>query len=201
MKWLGLTGSIATGKTTVAQILRKSGYPVVDADQLAREVVASGSAGFKKIVEVFGTSIVQENGELNRKQLGNVIFADSTKRLELEQLVHPLVQERAKQLRQSLEKDGHAFAFYDVPLLFEKNLQANFDDIVVVACSPEIQLERLMKRNGYTQSEAKERINAQVAIEEKIKNANFVIWNNGSLDELSTHTVSFLKTLKKNHSR
>lgn len=196
MKWIGLTGSIATGKSTVAEILKKNGYPVVDADQIAREVVAVGTEGFKKIVKTFGRTIVQKDGQLNRSELGALVFSDSQKRSELERIVHPLVQERTAQIRKELESKNIKMAFYDVPLLYEKGLQKNFDAVVVVAASAQVQLERLVKRNGLTMAQATDRIRSQLSIAEKTALADYIIWNDGDMKDLEFETTQCLNKLK-----
>ena len=196
MKWVGLTGSIATGKTTVAEIFKKNGYPVVDADLIAREVVAVGTEGFKKIVKSFGRTIVRDDGELDRKKLGDIVFANPEKRFELERITHPLVQARAAQLRNELESKNVKMAFYDVPLLYEKNLQDNFDAVVVVASSAQVQLERLMKRNNLSRSQAADRVSSQMSIAEKTAVADYVIWNDGAMRDLEFETAECLKRLK-----
>lgn len=195
MIWVGLTGGIASGKSTVAGILAQSGYEVVDADFLAREVVKSQSSGFEKIVKLFGRTIVQADGELDRKKLGDIVFSDPQKRLELENITHPLIQKRVEEIKKNIEKRGDALAFYDVPLLFEKKLEKNFDAIVVVASSQEQQIQRLMKRNNLEQGQAKARIQAQIPIEAKVKLTEYVIWNSGSLEDLTQKTLECVKKL------
>lgn len=195
MLWIGLTGGIATGKSTVALRLRSKGFAVIDADVIAKEVVASGTPGLKKIVDVFGRSVLGPQGELDRSRMANDIFSDLTKRKQLEAIVHPLVQEKVRLLRQSLELKGCGLAFYDVPLLYEKNLTEQFDAVVVVACSAQKQMERLMARNGIDRMAASARIGSQIPILEKVSLANFVIWNDGSLEDLEADIDRFLQKL------
>ena len=196
MKWIGLTGGIATGKTTVAEMLRKNGYPVVDADAIAREVVARGTPGFKKIVDKFGRFYVQADGDIDRKRLGQAVFDDPLKRQDLEHITHPLIQEKVRQIRAALEAKGHAIAFYDVPLLYEKNLEPQFDSVVVVACSAPTQLDRLIKRNKLSRGAAASRVASQIPILDKVGKANFVIWNDGAQKDLDFEFAEFLKKLK-----
>lgn len=195
MKWIGLTGGIASGKSTVAGLLQKNGYVVVDADVIARDVVARGSVGLKKVIDTFGRIYLKEDGELDRKKLGQLIFDNSEKRLELERIIHPLVQEKVKEIRAELEKKGTQIAFYDVPLLFEKKLQSQFDATVVVACSSHVQMERLMRRNGLSKSAAAARIGSQLPIMDKAMEADYVIWNDGALKDLEFEVSEFLKKL------
>lgn len=196
MRWWGLTGGIATGKSSVAARLRASGVPVVDADIIAREVVARGTPGLRKIVEVFGRSVVQEDGNLDRAKMATDIFSDLEKRRRLEAIVHPLVQQRFRELRAQLEAQNVPLAFYDVPLLYEKDLADQFEGVVVVACSAQKQLERLMARNGLSKSEAAARIGSQMSLMDKAAQANHVIWNDGTLADLDAEVVRLLEKLQ-----
>lgn len=201
MKWIGLTGGIATGKSTVSRILVESGCPVVDADQLAREVVAVGSPGLLKTVEEFGTDILLDDGQLDRKKLGQLIFSNPEKRARLEKIIHPLVRALAKQKRNDLERAGYSLAFYDVPLLFEKQMQSQFDIIVVVGCSAELQVKRLMEREGLTKDEADRRVQSQISISDKIKWANEVLDNSGTIENLRAQVKDLLKRLGESETK
>ncbi|MCM2282897.1 MAG: dephospho-CoA kinase, partial [Bdellovibrionaceae bacterium] len=161
MKWIGLTGGIATGKSTVARILREHGFPVVNADELARQAVANGTPAFDAVVARFGNVVVAADGDLDRKKLGEVVFQDSRARADLEAIVHPVVRAEQRRLRDELAASGASLAFYDVPLLFEKNLDADFDASVAVICDEATQLSRLVARDGYSLDEAKRRIASQ----------------------------------------
>lgn len=184
MLWIGLTGGIATGKSTVSRLLREKGYPVVDADLLAREAVQIGTKANLEITRVFGPDAVLEGGELNRARIGQIVFSDPAKRLELEAIIHPEIRRLAAERRKSLSEQGVAVAFYDVPLLFEKNMQELFDQIVVVASSPELQKLRMMARDGFSAAEADKRLSAQLPIAEKVAGADFVIENESTLEDL-----------------
>lgn len=196
MKWIGLTGGIATGKSTVSQILKQQGYPIVDADQIAREVVAPKTVGLAQIQKVFGYEVMTDSGELNRKKLGQIVFDDIEKRLKLEKIIHPLVQERVKEIRNDLASRGHKLAFYDVPLLFEKGLQAQFDLTVCVACSDETQLKRLMSRDQLDSKAALARIKSQMSLSQKISLSDHVIWNDGNLIDLEYQVNDALIKIK-----
>ena len=195
MRWIGLTGSIGAGKSTVARLLRKSGYAVIDADALAHETLLPGTEVFEKIKAKVGAEILSPTGEIDRRALGQKVFADASLKAWLEQLVHPLVQEKVRSLRTQLEMSGTLIAFYEVPLLFEKNLENQFDKVVVVWVSPEVQAERLFRRNSWSKEEIANRNQAQLKTEEKIKRADFTINNDGSLAELEIQVQDLIKKL------
>lgn len=197
MKWVGLTGGIATGKSTVAKILRDQGLPVIDADSLAREVVAPESDGLKKVVSAFGRGVLSSDGSLDRAALGKIIFSDLDQRLKLESILHPLIQERKNSERLRLEREGAILAFYDVPLLFEKNLENDFDATVLVYSSPGEQRARLRERDALSDEQIEARMNSQLPIDDKVKRANFVIFNRGGLSDLKSAVQSVLNELSK----
>lgn len=180
---IGLTGSIATGKSTVSRMLKEKGYPIVDADEISRLVVEPGSPVLTSIAEAFGTDVLLSDGSLNREKLGSLIFNDKDKREKLNGIIHPAV--RAEMIRQKeewLEKEANTIIM-DIPLLFESKLHSYVDKIIVVSAAPAIQRERLMARNGYSAEEADARINSQLPIAEKENGADAVIDNNGTLKE------------------
>ncbi|HVK62213.1 MAG TPA: dephospho-CoA kinase [Bdellovibrionales bacterium] len=192
MIWIGLTGGIATGKSTVSRVLIERGYAVVDADLLAREAVQVGSDAQLEVARVFGPDAVLANGELNRKKIGEIVFSDQTKLKILENIIHPKVRALALARKQELQDKGFKLAFYDVPLLFEKGMKDFFDRVLVVACDPKIQRERLINRDGMTGDEADRRIASQIPIDEKVKLADDVILNNGTRDELVRAVDTYL---------
>lgn len=195
MLWIGLTGGIACGKSSVSRLLRQRGYAVIDADELAREVAQKGTPAHSEIVTAFGPDSVACDGELNRAKIAQVVFSDRTRLAELERIIHPRVRALSDQRRKELEARGEKMAFYDVPLLFEKKLAPLFDRVVAVVCRPELQKERLMARNSLSADEAGRRISAQLPLAEKAKLAHHVIENNGSLEELETAVDRFLDSL------
>lgn len=197
MLWVGLTGGIGSGKSTVSGILKKAGIPTVDADALARLALGPGSPGETEVLSHFGAENIRAaDGTIDRKKLGALVFENPKELLWLESVVHPLVQEQTRLARSRFEKAGHPMAFYDVPLLFEKNLRAQFDRVVVVGCSLETQVRRLAARNSLNEEESLLRIRAQMDLKEKMQQADDVIWNEGSLYELELQVQQLIQKLK-----
>lgn len=196
MKWIGITGNLGSGKSTVSKMIRSLGYPVIDADQMARQALEPGSPLLQPIKERFGNEVFNAEGELDRKRLGQKVFNSKEDLLWLEALVHPEVQRRVKHLRGELETKGVELAFYDVPLLFEKGLQKNFDKTVVVTSRQETLIARVSARDKLDEREILARLSHQIPMEEKEKMADDVIPNNGSLAELEDEVKSFIRRLK-----
>ena len=195
MRWIGLTGGLGTGKSTVAKILREQGFPVFDADEVAKAVVRAGTPGLKLVVKEFGQDYLNRDGELNRSKLAQLVFSKPETLLKLEAIIHPLVQEEVQKLRDHHKSQGHKIAFYDVPLLFEKKLKG-FDAVVVVTASPENQRERLLARNSWSDEEIQRRLRNQVPLAEKIDQADYVINNDGTVEELKAAVTDLLKKLR-----
>jgi dephospho-CoA kinase len=179
---VALTGGIATGKSYCLAQFAAFGVPTIDADRLARDAVAPGSASLRAIVERFGTDVLQTDGALDRAALGRIVFADRTARADLEAIVHPEVYQRIREWYVRLPPGGR-IAIADIPLLFETGHQHHFDRVVVCACSPEEQLRRLMVRDGLPAADARARLAAQWPIEEKVARADHVITTDGSFAE------------------
>lgn len=197
MKWIGLTGGIATGKSSAAAVIRGLGYPVLDADQLAKQSVQKGSEALTKITQTFGQDLILENGELDRSKMGKLVFTDVVKREQLENIIHPWIKNEVLKQKEALSAAGTVdLAFYDVPLLFEKNMESSFDLIVLVYCPESVQLSRLMQRNSLSQIEARLRIDSQISIEEKKTKSDFVIDNSGSFSDLEDAVKLTLKKIK-----
>ncbi len=180
---IGLTGSIASGKSTVAKMLKEYGLPIVDADVVARLVVEPGTPTLKKIAEAFGEEVLTAKGEMDRTKVGELIFHDENKRQTLNNIIHPAI--RAEMLRQKEEHlaNGANTVIMDIPLLFESKLQHFVDKILVVTVSEDTQLKRLMERNQLSEEDALVRIRSQSPLSEKERGADAVIYNNGSIDE------------------
>ncbi|MCL6487597.1 MAG: dephospho-CoA kinase [Alicyclobacillus mali] len=182
-KIIGLTGGIGTGKSTVSQMLRDLGAFVVDADVWARRVVEPGSDGLRAIVEAFGDEVLQPDGTLDRKRLGVIVFQDEDKRLKLNQIVHPRVQQGMwQETADYWQQHPGEPVVWDVPLLIEGTAKRFVDEIVVVYASPTTQLRRVMERDGLSEEEAMRRIRAQMPIDEKRAIATHIIENDGPLE-------------------
>ena len=182
--FIGLTGGIASGKSTVAARFRALGVPIVDADQLAREVVESGSDALHEIVHVFGPDVLDESGSLDRKKLGAVVFDDAEARKTLERITHPRIAALSMQRMAQLATSGAPYGLYEAALLVENGAHRAMNGLVVVACKPETQLARVMARDGLDADAAKARLAAQMPLAEKLAAATWVIWNDGDRSTL-----------------
>lgn len=177
---IGLTGGIAAGKSTVADFWKSLGAIEIDADLLAREAVAPASQGLKSVVDLFGEGVLNTDGSLDRTALGSVIFDNPGKRAQLEGIVHPLVQFKAKELLKAYENE--AFVIYNVPLLVEANVDLPFDTVVTVEAPESTRLDRLVKERGLTELEAKSRIASQASAAERANRADHILNSNQPLN-------------------
>ena len=180
---VGLTGSIASGKSTISNMLKEKGYPIIDADLVARLVVEPGATSLLEIEHVFGAAVMNEDGTLNRDALGKLIFNDPSKRKQLNDLMHPAIRSEMLRQRDEIFESGQKTLIMDIPLLFESRLQHFVDKILVVSVTEEMQLKRLMNRNSLSKEEATSRIQSQLPISEKEKGADAVIYNNGTIEQ------------------
>lgn len=177
---IGLTGGVATGKSTVAKMFQQCGATVIDADLLARQVVEPGKPAWRAIVKTFGKTVLNPDRSLNRQALGAIVFRHPAKRLTLEAIIHPRVaREQAKLTKQAAQTDPHAVVIYDVPLLFEAGIDKRVDQTLVVIADRTTQVSRLKKRNGLSRADALRRINSQMPLVRKIRQADHVL--NGTL--------------------
>ncbi|MEX1031107.1 MAG: dephospho-CoA kinase [Paenibacillaceae bacterium] len=189
---IGLTGGIASGKSTVSSYLVAMGAVLIDADQIAREVVLPGSPALGKIKQLFGSSVITDEGTLNRKKLGEHIFANELSRKQLEGILHPEIRAIMKQRMNELEADNpRRLVVVDVPLLFESGLASMFEMVMLVYVPREVQLERLMNRDGLSRVQAEARLEAQMPIEQKIQLADFIIDNSGTPEETGVQVQRF----------
>jgi dephospho-CoA kinase len=175
----GLTGGLASGKSSVAAHWRARGLPVIDADAVAREVVAPGSSALDEIVQAFGPSMVQD-GALDRRRLAAVVFSNPDARRQLESITHPRIERRRAELLANLEAAGEPLVCYEVPLLFEKNMEARLRPVVVVTVPEPLQIARARARDGSSEDEVRARLAAQLSLEAKAARADHVIDNSGS---------------------
>ncbi len=194
---LGVTGGIATGKTTVVRMLEKLGAPVIDYDLLARKVVEPGEPAWKDIVGYFGEEILFKDRSLDRKKLSDIVFQDVEKRKILESFTHPRIYEASeRRVEKIVEKDPNAIIQLDIPLLIEQNLQNMVHKVLVVYIPRETQIERLIERDRISREAAVDRLGAQLPIDEKLDWADFVINNEGSLEETKKQVEDLWQALK-----
>lgn len=181
MRRVGLTGGIATGKSHVRAVFEALGVPTIDADVLAHKAVEPGSATFEAVKTRFGPAVLDRTGGLDRRKLGSVVFADAQARKDLEAIIHPEVVEAIDRWFSSLDAQAHPFAIADVPLLYEAGRERDYDIVIVTACELPTQIRRVMARDSITEAEARQRIAAQLPIEEKVRRADHVIRTDGLL--------------------
>lgn len=191
-KVIGLTGGIASGKSTVSELLSVFGFKVVDADKAAREAVKKGSKGLAQVREVFGDEAIDENGEMNRRYMGDLVFNHPEKRLELNAIIHPIVRDIMEEEKQEYLKQGYN-VIMDIPLLFENELENTVDEVWVVYTSESIQMDRLMQRNNLSLEDVKARVYSQISIDKKSRMADHVIDNLGDKLELKQNLERLLE--------
>ena len=190
---VGLTGGVASGKSTVSAMLAELGAVVIDADLLAREVVERGTPGLARVVEEFGEELLTADGDLDRPAMGRLVFGDEERRRRLEAIVHPLVFERYAEIEGSAPADG--VVVHDIPLLAESGRADTFDEVVVVDVPTELQVERMVRDRDWTEDEARSRIAAQATREQRLAIATIVVDNAGSLDDLRVRVAEVWEQL------
>ena len=198
MRIIGLTGGIASGKSTVARLLERRGAVVIDADQLSRDVVAPGEPAYCAIVAAFGNAILNEDQTINRTALGRLVFSSSEARQRLENITHPAIGKRAEEKLAELKRAGAPLVIYMAPLLIEAGATARVDDIWVVYLDRETQLKRVMERDGVTREEALQKVAAQMPMEEKRLYGSVVIDNCGSPAELEEQVIELWEKEMRN---
>ncbi len=196
MKVIGLTGGIATGKSTVSRMLVEAGLAVLDADLIAREVVQVGEPAYKEIVQAFGSEILARDGSIDRQLLGRLIFAEPSLRQCLNQITHPRIMETIKDRLALFRAQGTPLVILDIPVLFETGMEAMVDEVWVVACDEDIQARRLQNRDGLSPGEVRARLRAQMPLAEKIKSAQRVIDNSLDIDHTRQQVVSLVRSLQ-----
>ena len=195
LKVLGLTGGIGSGKSTVARLVAELGVPVLDADQLAREVVEPGRPALAEVAAAWPRAIGPD-GRVDRKRLADIVFADAAERVRLEAITHPRIQALADERLAELAAKGHALAIYEASLLVESGRYKDFDGLVVVTASPETQLERLLARGDLTEAAAQARIDAQLPLLAKVRVATHLVDNDGELAATKEQVERLVASLK-----
>ncbi|CAM4162911.1 dephospho-CoA kinase [Lacicoccus alkaliphilus] len=193
-KVIGLTGGIASGKSTASAYIEEQGFKVLDADVYARKVTEKGSPGYHKIIDAFGAHILDDDEEIDRAALGKIIFNDPEERQKLNQISHPEIRRMMNADQEAFIKEDHVFL--DIPLLFENGLDKKCDLTVTVYVTRENQLDRLMSRNGLNEADAAARINSQMSLDEKKALSDRVFDNNGEEENLFRQIDEFLKELQ-----
>jgi dephospho-CoA kinase len=191
-----LTGGIGSGKSSVAEIFRDEGIPVIDADIVAREAVAPGSRGLREVAATFGPQVLTQKGELDRVRLGQLVFRIEDARRSLEAIIHPIVRGLVDQRIRALTAQGHDLICYEIPLLFETNQQEKYRPVVVVVTDVKTQLERVMKRDHLSQIDAQARIDAQISLDRKRELADICILNDSSRHELGRRALDALERVR-----
>lgn len=193
---VGLTGGIASGKSTVSRIFQENGVPVVCADDLARRAVEQGSSGLEEIRRVFGIGVFDAQGELDRAAMAKIVFQDKEARKLLESIIHPAVSREKDRILAELESQGHEIVIVDVPLLYESSWQRSFDLVIVAYAPRDVQQQRLIQRDHMSPQEAQARLEAQMDIDEKKRLADRVIDNTGDLEHTRLQVENVLRQLR-----
>ena len=188
---VGVTGSIACGKSEFCNILRELGYLVIDCDEISHDVIKKGRVAYYEVIYEFGEDILNNEKEINRKRLGKIVFDDLDKKRKLEEIIHPKVIKEIKKYKKE------PLVFFEVPLLFESHMENLFDRIIVIGASFNNQVKRLMIRNGLTQSEAMDRILSQILVKDKMDRADYKVYNDKTLIELRKMATDIANDIKK----
>ena len=196
MKTFGLTGGIACGKSNVTKTFRANGIPIVDADVIARELVIPGANVWGMIRAMFGHHYLNEDETLNRSKLGALVFRDAQALYNLNSIMAPAISLESNRQIKAWHDAGHNIVGYDAALIIEQGNANKYRPLIVVGCAPEIQLKRLMKRNGLTEDEARARINSQMPFADKVKHANYIITTDGSKEDSVQQTLKIIKLLQ-----
>jgi dephospho-CoA kinase len=197
---VGLTGGIASGKSTVSKMFEQAGIPVICADELAREVVRPGSQGLAEIRRIFGPEVLDEKGNLDREAMARLVFQDQSKRKVLESIIHPRVEEEQNKILNALEAQGHSIVVVDVPLLYEVEWERFVDLVIVVYAPRSAQEERLRNRDGMSSDDARSRLDAQMPIEDKRRRADRLVDNGKTLEHTRQQVERLVDELKETAS-
>jgi len=196
MRVFGLTGGIGSGKSTVAAMFRDEGIPVVDADRIARDVTAPGQYAYLEIVHRFGREILRDDGEIDRKRLGEIVFGDPVRRAELEEVTHPRIVEGIAYALHRLDAEGHPVAIVEAALIHEKGRRGMFEAVIGIRCERDLQVRRLMERDGIPEETALLRLSAQMDADRKANASDYVIDNSGDLESTRAQVRALAARLK-----
>lgn len=196
MKRIGLTGGIGSGKSTVAKVLAEQGFPIIDADKIAREIVEPGQPALAELALKFGDEIINDDGSLNRQALANIAFADEESRQALNNITHPRINARTEELFAEAEAAGKEAAVWDMPLLIDQGYQDRVDTVIVVDVDAETRVKRLVEHRGLDEDDARRRIASQVDDETRRKAAHYIVDNNGELEVLEPQVLSIVEKIK-----
>jgi dephospho-CoA kinase len=195
MRVFGLTGNIGSGKSTVGAMLREAGIPVLDADRISREVTAPGGRAYDAVVQAFGRGIVRDDGSIDRKRLGEIVFADPASRERLEKITHPAILEAMKEALAGIEREGHRAAVVEATLIHESGRKGLFEAVISVTCDRETAISRIAARGGLSRGQAEARLRAQMDAGRKADASDYVIDNSGTLDETRRQVVALAGVL------
>jgi len=199
---VGLTGGIASGKSTIADMFKREGAYIIDIDMVSRDVVKPGRPAWQEVVHIFGKEVLNEDQTLNRKKVGDIVFSDAGKRKKLEKIIHPkITAEKLRQIGEIEAQNKRAIVIVDMPLLIETDKQDTVDKVVLVYASPRNQIERLVKRDGLSLEEAHKRLASQMPIENKKKYAHYIINNEEPLEEVQKTVIEIFRELKKEEAQ
>ena len=197
---VGITGAIGTGKSEVCRILRERGYPVIDADQVARHLTETSEKIRRALRQRFGPSVFDEQGELKRRELARVVFSDAEALRDLNAIVHPAMIAAIREEMERLAKENGLAVFVEAAVIYEARMEGLFDVVVTVAADLPTAVRRVARRNGLSEEDVWERYRSQIPLEEKIRRADYVIWNNGTLQDLEREVERFLRWLEERRS-
>jgi dephospho-CoA kinase len=197
MRVIGLTGGIGSGKTTVARLFLEEKIPVVDADRISREVTSPGHPAYEEIVRHFGQEVLRSDGRIDRKKMGAIVFGDPGKRTALEAITHPRIAEGIRKAVSALAAGGHTVAIVEAALIHEKGRQGIFEAVIGVRCGKDLQVERIMRRDGITRKEALRIVAAQMDPEEKVRASDYVIDNAGDLARTRDQVRALAEKLRR----
>jgi dephospho-CoA kinase len=199
---VGLTGGIASGKSTIADMFKREGAYIIDVDMISRDVVKPGRPAWQDAVHLFGKGVLNKDQTLNRKKVGDIVFADAGKRKKLEEIIHPKINaENLMKINEIAEKDNQAIVIIEIPLLVEADKQDTVDKIVLVYTSPHVQIERLMKRDGLSLEDAQKRLASQLPIENKKKYAHYIINNEETFEQIQKKVKEVFQDLKREETQ